>query len=844
MPSIFQRIVSAAACGLFVFCLRAAPVTTAYTYTSTLTSDANGRLDLVAELSYDDSRSNAPIAVVMHGYSGTSGLLATVRANAQYLRDKGFFAVSVALRNRDGSDGIRDSGGLEIYDIYDAVEAVKAQFPERVNPDIVYITGYSGGGGNTMAALSKFPNAFNAGAAYFGMSDYGYHRTDGWYFKGASDDHRTQMRTDMGDPTLGNISVTDRYHARASNLASANNPYSEIHLFVNSDEPTCPPVNMTSYYSNAVSQAAFAGEFSNITVHIGQAGLYQDFNSNGLNEASERQYWPHGYPTVNQQAAAETWFMDRLLAGQIPRRALNASDSLVVAGFVKTSRFDCRVGDGQQGAIRLDYTLASSNMTFQAEVLSLDKQQTSRLTVDTRCFSNQMVDVILNGARTASFAGGSSWTTAALRHGDTLELRAAGPAAVWWEGTGVTNVGSTCAVAVSTLAGSCADVWCFWGTNDPGQQRAGWWRSALIGSDVVTGKVSYAITNLVPATAYHVIFCATNAAVGSEIWSGEKTFTTLPNYPKLLVYYDFETELNDQTTNACHGASVTAGGKGVTFTNQVPAALAGSSSRAGIFDGASWVRLPFLNLYGRARTGGVSVSVWVRGGAATSWILAEGSTENASPAYCFGSKNSVPLSLYIRTDNNSVLLNKLSAGSVFDTAWHHLVWTDQAGTVRLYIDGAPADTAGFSYTPGTLTLNTTTIGGYERSVALATYPFAGWMDDLAIWNEVLGTNVIQALSSGVSPLEVSGLLSDPAQPVQITDFRLSGTHNLSLTFSGPTRAVQPRPWYTTSLLNAVWSPLPGLTAATKTNTLFAQSFDISAINAAACFYKIVYTNIP
>jgi len=40
-----------------------------------------------------------------------------VRHNAQYLRDRGFFAISVAMRYREGADGMRDSGGLEIYDI-------------------------------------------------------------------------------------------------------------------------------------------------------------------------------------------------------------------------------------------------------------------------------------------------------------------------------------------------------------------------------------------------------------------------------------------------------------------------------------------------------------------------------------------------------------------------------------------------------------------------------------------------------------------------------------------------------------------------------------------------------
>jgi dienelactone hydrolase len=270
--SLVHKVIGAGAALAAATVLHAAPVTEAFTYPSSVTSDANGPLDLVAELNYEGSRSNAPIAVVMHGYSGTSGMCASVRENAQHLRDKGFFAIAVALRGRDGCDGTRDSGGLEIYDIYDAVEAVKTSRRGLVNPAIVYLTGYSGGGGNTMAALTKFPDYFNAGAAYFGMSDYGYHLTNAWYFAGASSSHQAIMRTDVGTPTGGVAGVRDRYHARASNLASANNPYSEIHLFVNANEATCPPVNMTSFLSNAVSREAYAGEFSNITVHIGQPG--------------------------------------------------------------------------------------------------------------------------------------------------------------------------------------------------------------------------------------------------------------------------------------------------------------------------------------------------------------------------------------------------------------------------------------------------------------------------------------------------------------------------------------------------------------------------------------------
>jgi hypothetical protein len=775
----------------------------------------------------------------MHGYSGTSGMCASVRGNAQYLRDKGFFAISVALRGRDGCDGTRDSGGLEIYDIYDAVEAVKRDYPGFVDPATVYITGYSGGGGNTMAALTKFPDYFNAGAAYFGMSDYGYHLTNAWYFAGASSSHQSIMRTDVGNPTGGVAGVRDRYHARASNLASANNPYSEIHLFVNADETTCPPVNMTTFLSNAVSREAYAGEFSNITVHIGQSGLYEDFNANGLNDEDELQVWPHGAPTASQQAAAEAWFMERLLAGQIPRRPLNAADTLYVAGFVKTSRFECRVGDGQQGMVQLDYALTATNLVFHAAVLSLDKQRLSRLTVDTAAFSNQTVDVLLNGTRSTSFMGGGSWTTDALRDGDTLELQAAGPTTVWWEDAGVTKIERTSAWASATLAGSRAEVWCFSGTNSPGQQREGWSQSAYLGSAVMTGQVTAALDGLRPATAYSVVFYATNAFTGDVMWSEVMAFTTLPAFPKLLAYYAFEAGLTDQTTNAFDGTSVTSGGAGATFTNQVPAALAGASRAALCLDGASWVKLPFLNLYNRARSGGVSVSFWVKGGSSASvWMLAEGCTTSTAPAYCFGPKAGVTtLRAFVRTDANSGRLDRQSAGAVFDDAWHHVVWTDSAGTTSLFIDGAAADSASLDYTPGTLTMNTTVIGALERKPSDPKYPFAGWLDDLSVWGEALNTNSVAALSAGLSPQEVAGLRSE--EPLQITGLFAPGTSSLSLAFRGPELAVQPRAWYTSNMASAAWEPVATLMETTRSNGVYYQSYE-GAPTGPSAFFKVVY----
>jgi len=396
-----------------------------FSYTSTVSTDGNGPLDLKAELNYDTARTNAPVMVLMHPFSGATGHFNSYRTNAIRMRDAGFFVISPAMRGREGSDGVRDNGGVEVYDIYDAVEALKAAsaYASYLNPTNISIIGYSGGGGNVMSALTKFPDTFRVGAAYFGMSDYGFHPVDGWYFKGA-DGRVSTLNASPGNPTPpAQQLVIDSYHARASNLASRNNPYSEIHLYVNEDEVTSPKVNVSSYKDHAVAAASVAGEFDNIHPHYGVPGTYYDHNNNGTNEPNELQYWPHQNPTINQEQAGDLWYRARLLAGQIPQSALNASDELFVAGYVKTKRFGFWLGNGQNAAGNLSYSLspALKQFTFvKASVLPV----TGKLTVDTSDSAGATIQVKRNGTVIDTFTGGGLRVVDTVADGDVIRFEA------------------------------------------------------------------------------------------------------------------------------------------------------------------------------------------------------------------------------------------------------------------------------------------------------------------------------------------------------------------------------------------------------------------------------------
>ena len=398
----------------------ASDLQTIYNYQSTVSTDANGPLDLKAQLYYDNANQNMPIAVLMHAYSA-SNTFGSLQVNAERLRDLGFFVVAPSMRGRDGSDGARDSGGLEIYDIYDAVEAIKAQYPQYVDSDTIYISGYSGGGGNTMSAITKFPDYFTAAAGYFGMADYGYHSVNGWYVNGAGS-RISQLKVDIGDPTTGDNATLDKYLARASNYASKNVTSTEVHLFVNENETICPPVNSQTFKSYADSTSVKLGEFDNITCHIGVQGTYEDFDGDGVDDPDEQQWWVHGYINTTVQAAGEGWFMDRLLAGQIARPSIKDSDQFFVAGFVKTKQFGLWLGDGQNAAGTLDYSLSGAAKSFSLALNSHDKDVKGTLTVDLSNMPEAPITVKLNGQVIDTLTDTDTFEYDTFGHNDLLEL--------------------------------------------------------------------------------------------------------------------------------------------------------------------------------------------------------------------------------------------------------------------------------------------------------------------------------------------------------------------------------------------------------------------------------------
>ena len=115
-----------------------------------------------------------PLIVISHG-GPTTAANATLDLKVQYWTSRGFAVVDV---NYGGSSGFgrpyrqRLNGQWGIVDVRDVVQAAQFMVLRRLaDPRRLIVRGGSAGGYTTLAALTFHPEAFTAGASYYGISD-------------------------------------------------------------------------------------------------------------------------------------------------------------------------------------------------------------------------------------------------------------------------------------------------------------------------------------------------------------------------------------------------------------------------------------------------------------------------------------------------------------------------------------------------------------------------------------------------------------------------------------------------------------------------------------------------
>jgi len=161
-----------------------------------------------------------------------------------------------------------------------------------------------------------------------------------------------------------------------------------------------------------------------------------------------------------------------------------------------------------------------------------------------------------------------------------------------------------------------------------------------------------------------------------------------------------------------------------------------------------------LPIYNNGTDNAYSIAMWVKGGPQNDMrIFSEGSTDSGTPLVNLGTHNSTSptgqFASFIRPDTGTTSNHPLSTAEPFDDTWHHITWVDENGTATLYVDGLP-DAGDFSYTRGTMALNTTSIGGILR--ADPSHFFFGQIDEVRVYNRALSNAEALGLAGREDPI--------------------------------------------------------------------------------------------
>lgn len=147
----------------------------------------------------------------------------------------------------------------------------------------------------------------------------------------------------------------------------------------------------------------------------------------------------------------------------------------------------------------------------------------------------------------------------------------------------------------------------------------------------------------------------------------------------------------------------------------------------------------------------VTVEAWVSATApgTSAYVLAKGASGPTAASYALYTGATGGLPFYV-SDGAGYVESPAAGAGVWDGEWHHVVGTHDGATVRLYVDGVEigegtATDLQIGY--GLPTGNDLFTGSYQGDIAL---PFAGLIDEPAVYNRAHGPSEVVARYSGVS----------------------------------------------------------------------------------------------
>lgn len=288
------------------------------------------------------------LLVKMHGWHGQ---VKTAHSdNIPDATDSGYFVIEPEMRGRGDATGNPDCNGWELQDVIDAVEFARTHYRNRLaSPEIVLLSGGSGGGGNVYALVGKFPDYFAAAVASSGISDYAL-----WHLLDRKGEFRDEMEGSweknprQWKAWIGGTPETnpEAYRSRGG-LTTVGNLLTPTLVFHGAGDVRVPALHARLWIGAAHGQ----GRGALVTYHE-----LADVGDNRLHYANE---------TPEQQKMRARLAAAFLQSHRTPP-ALPSRGTFTVAGYLKTARFEV-ILDSIDRVGRVDYDLDSGRFDVRAD---------------------------------------------------------------------------------------------------------------------------------------------------------------------------------------------------------------------------------------------------------------------------------------------------------------------------------------------------------------------------------------------------------------------------------------------------------------------------------------------
>ena len=279
-----------------------------------------------------------PILLSMHGWHGQAKRAHT--DNVARVSSQPWFIVEPDMRGRGDSAGKQDANGWELQDAVDAVEFAKKEYASLIaTPECIHLTGGSGGGGNVLGLVGKFPDYFCAAVCEVGISNYGL-----WFEHDAKGEFRDELQ---GKGWVGGTPKTNpEAYASRGGLTTVANLLTPLAITHGELDPRCPVEQARNYVEKAK--------------RVGKIGLISYLELKGVAAKGG-----HFGGITSEQTAERKTLIERHLAThnkpiEIPRRG-----RFVVAGYLKTKHFEV-VLDSVDRIGELDYDVDAAKFELRA----------------------------------------------------------------------------------------------------------------------------------------------------------------------------------------------------------------------------------------------------------------------------------------------------------------------------------------------------------------------------------------------------------------------------------------------------------------------------------------------